>query len=495
MSRSAFAAIVALIWVVSTMLLGRAEQATRADAVTQLYNDQCASCHGATLAGGRTTSLLDDRWVYGGDDESVTHSIRQGRPEADMPAFGDALTDAQIRALVVFIREAALRARGTPAERATPMPEGIIRSERHAFRIETVTDGLETPWAIAFLPDGRMLVTERPGRLRIIESGRLISEPITGTPAVWHHQDGGLFDVEIHPDYSRNGWIYLSYSEPGQSNRSADTASPSGPSMTVIIRGRIRNGAWVDQETLYRASPELYWINNSHYGSRFIFDRQGHLFYTIGDRGRQDDAQDLSLPNGKIHRVMDDGRVPRDNPFVNRRGALGSIWSYGNRNAQGLAWHPVTGTLWATEHGPRGGDELNIIQPGRNYGWPVVSYGLLDGGDGGVATPSTTKEGMEQPVVQWTPSPGICPIAFYTGTRFPNWQHDLLVGSMGHEELRRLVVDRETVVRQEVLLRGLGRVRDIVTGPDGYVYLALANPGVLLSSTTAGRIVRLIPAS
>lgn len=469
------------------------EQPARPNALTELYDDQCASCHGATLAGGRAASLLDDTWTYGGDDRSLMHSIREGRPEADMPAFKGLLSDAQMRALVVFIREAALRARGTPAERATPMVNRVIKSERHAFEVQTVSEGLETPWAIAFLPDGRMLVTERPGRLRMIENGKLLPEPIGGTPAVWSHQDGGLFDVELHPDYARNGWIYLSYSEQGDapSGNTAFTGTPpNSPSMTVIIRGRVRDGKWVDQETLYRAAPELYWNNNSHYGSRFIFDRQGHLFYSIGDRGRQDDAQDLSLPNGKIHRVTDAGKIPRDNPFSNRRGALGSIWSYGNRNPQGLAWHPVTGTLWSTEHGPRGGDELNIIERGRNYGWPVISYGLLDGG---LATESTAKEGMEQPIAQWTPSPGVCPIVFYTGNRFPNWKNDLFLGSMGHEELRRLVLNGDKVLKQEVLFRGIGRVRDIVIGPDGYLYLALANPGASLSSTTPGRIVRLVP--
>jgi glucose/arabinose dehydrogenase len=239
----------------------------------------------------------------------------------------------------------------------------------------------------------------------------------------------------------------------------------------------------VDQETLYKAPPELYWDDNTHFGSRFLFDREGHLFYSIGDRGHQDDAQDLSLPNGKIHRIHDDGRIPKDNPFVGRPGALPSIWSYGNRNPQGLAWHPVTGELWSSEHGPRGGDELNRIEPGRNYGWPVITYGMNY--DGTPITDKTEQDGMEQPVMQWTPSIAVCAIVFYTGDRFPGWKTDLFVTALGGQALRRLVIEGKRVVHEEVLFKGLGRVRDVVNGPDGTLYVVLNDPG---------RIVRMVPA-
>lgn len=262
-----------------------------------------------------------------------------------------------------------------------------------------------------------------------------------------------------------------------------------------MIRGRIKDNKWVDQETVYQAPPERYYASNAHYGLRFIFDRQNHLFFTIGDRQHSTLAQDISQPLGKIFRVMDDGSVPPDNPFVRQPGALGIVWSYGHRNPEGLAYHPVTGKLWETEHGPRGGDEVNIIYPGHNYGWPVVSFGIMDNGQpgAGLTTEMTSKDGMDSPVTHWEPSPGISPIMFYTGDKFPQWKNQLFVGAMVHEQLKRLVLDGEKFIREEIVFHGLGRVRDIVTGPDGYIYLALQDAGPSSSSTTPGRIVRIVP--
>jgi glucose/arabinose dehydrogenase len=441
--------------------------------VVKVYAQACASCHGPEMVGGRAPSLLDDVWAFGGDDASVALSIREGRANGAMPAFKALLTDQQIRSLVILIREQADTARRQGPPAAPPRLDAVFRSERHSFKLETVAEGLETPWGMAFLPDGRMIVTERPGRLRLITPGQPPGAAVTGLPRVWVQQDGGLMDVALHPDFAKNGWIYLSFSEPGL---------VKGASMTVIVRGRVRDSKWVDQETLYKAPPELYWDDNTHFGSRFLFDREGHLFYSIGDRGHQDDAQDLSLPDGKIHRIHDDGRIPKDNPFVGRPGALPSIWSYGNRNPQGLDWHPVTGDLWSTEHGPRGGDELNRIEPGRNYGWPVISYGMNY--DGTPVTDKTEQAGMEQPVMQWTPSIAACAIVFYTGDRFPGWKNDLFVTALGGQSLRRLVIEGNRVVHEEVLFKGLGRVRDVLNGPDGALYVVLNDPG---------RIVRMVP--
>ncbi len=431
------------------------------------------------MQGGRAGSLLDDTWMYGGSDEKVLESIREGRADAGMPSFKTTLSDTEIRGLLLLIRTQATRAQGQPAKQATPVNNGIIRSAQQAFRIETVATGVETPWGLAFLPDGRLLVTERPGRLRIIDHGRLLPTPVLGTPEVWTRQDGGLFDVEVHPDYAKNGWIYLAYAEPRETNRS----------MTTIIRGRIRDNRWIDQEVIYRAPDELFTTPNYHYGLRFIFDKKGYLYYSIGDRGRSDDAQDLTKPTGKIHRIHDDGKIPADNPFANQAGADGSIWSYGHRNPEGFSFAP-DGTLWETEHGPTGGDEVNIIRRGANYGWPVISYGLMDNG---YPTATTVKEGLEQPIVHWEPSPGIAPILSYNGSQYRNWKGNIFVGMMGGEELRRLVVKSNRVIEQEVVFKGLGRVRDLVLGPDGLFYLALATPGPQLSSTTQGSIVRLVP--
>jgi glucose/arabinose dehydrogenase len=442
------------------------------NSVSNLYAQNCAACHGPNLGGGRSQSLVDDRWTFGGDDKSIAASIRDGRADGTMPAFKATLSESQILGLVTFIREEAAKARlGAGAPRG-PQPGDVVKSEKQAFKLELVAEGLDTPWGMAFLPDGRMLVTERPGRLRFLTAGKPLSEPVAGLPKVWAVQDGGLMDVALHPDYAKNGWIYLSYVDPGT----------NGASMTVIVRGRVRDGKWVDQEILYKAPPELYWADNTHFGSRFLFDKEGHLFYSIGDRGHQHDAQDLALPNGKIHRIHDDGRIPRDNPFVGKGAALGSIWSYGNRNVQGMAWHPVTGELWATEHGPRGGDELNRIEAGHNYGWPVITYGIDY--DGTPISDKTEQPGMEQPVAQWTPSLATCAIAFYTGDKLPGWKNDLFLSTLAFQELRRLVLEGNKVVKQEILIKNSGRVRDVVNGPDGFLYVVFNQPG---------RIVRLVP--
>ena len=445
------------------------------DDVAKTYVEICASCHGKTLAGDRASSLLDDQWSYGGDDASLADSIRNGRPGTAMMPFKAVLDERQIQSVVVFIREQAGKAKAMGASVPSPAVDRVVESEKHAFKLETVVDGLDTPWGLEFLPDGRLIVTERPGNLRLLTTGKPLADPVAGLPKPWVKQDGGLMDVALHPDYALNGWIYLGYSEPG---------GPPGASNTVVIRGRVRGSQWVDEQVLFRAQKDLYWDDNTHFGLRFLFDKERRLYYSIGDRGRERDAQDLSLPHGKIHRVQDDGRIPADNPFVGRPGAAASIWSYGNRNPQGLDWHPVTGELWSTEHGPRGGDELNLIEPGRNYGWPVITYGINY--DGTPVSDKTAQEGMEQPILQWTPSIGTCGIAFYTGSHFPGWKNDLFVTALVGQSLRRLVIEGHRVVHEEVLFRNIGRVRDVVQGPDGYLYVVLNNPG---------RIVRLVPAT
>ena len=447
--------------------------APKARDVGRIYAELCSNCHGAELQGGQAQSLVDDVWRFGGDDGSLAKSIRDGHPNEGMPPMGGALTEQEIRGLVIFMREAAAKAQRGRTSFAKPLPDTPVSSERHAFALQTVADGLDTPWSLAFLPDGRILVTEKPGRLRVVENGQLRAEPIQGVPQVWSKGQGGLLDVAVHPDYSRNGWIYLSFSDPGE----GDSA------MTSVIRGKLRDGSLVDQDVLYQAPAGLYRSGPPvHFGSRFVFDGQGHLFFSIGERGHPSDAQDLSRPNGKVHRIHEDGRVPDDNPFAARAGALPTIWTHGNRNPQGLAQHPVTGDLWEAEHGPRGGDELNLIEPGRNYGWPVITYGMNY--DGTPMTDRTAQDGLEQPVIHWTPSIAVCAIDFYTGDRFPDWKHDLFVGALAQQELRRLEIRDRRVVHQEVLFKNVGRIRDVVNGPDGYLYVAFNEPG---------RIARLVP--
>jgi aldose sugar dehydrogenase len=421
---------------------------------------------------------------------AVVGGIALGSPEAGPPVSAQQAPAAPPAAPAGAPAAPAGQGRATapPKPPTVTEPEGyIVNSEVEKLRVEVVARDLETPWGLAFLPDGRLLITERPGRLRIVDHGKL-SAPITGLPKVEQVQDGGMFDVEVHPQYAKNGWIYLSYAEPGPENTSLTERGNTNTGMTAIVRGRInKNNEWVDQQSIFHASAEFYTATHIHYGSRFVFDRQGHLFFSLGEHGKPEDAQDLSKPTGKVHRVNDDGSVPKDNPFVKRDGAVKSIWTYGHRNPQGLAFDPVTGALWETEHGPNGGDELNLLVPGHNYGWAVVSNGTQPG------ITKTEEAGMDSPVVFWTPTIAPGGIVFATGTRYPKWKNQLLVTGLGGQVLRRLVIEKDKVAHQEVVFDNLGRVRDIIQGPDGFLYVATALPGRRLSDTTVGFVLRLVP--
>lgn len=354
-------------------------------------------------------------------------------------------------------------------------PATVEKTRLHTYRVETIVErGLQTPWAIDWLPDGRALITEKEGRLRIFKDGKLETQPVAGIPQSWSHGQGGLLDVAVDPDYAREPWIYLGYTH--QSPQNARLF------MTRIVRGKLNGGRWTDEQVLWEARPEHYLPAGVHFGTRIVFDKAGWLYFSIGDRGEMQQAQDLSRPNGKHHRIGRDGSIPPDNPFIDRPGAYQSIYSFGNRNAQGLAIHPTTDELWSTEHGPMGGDELNRILSGRNYGWPVVTYGINY--DGKPISSLKEKEGMEPPVVQWTPSPAVCGLTFYTGERFGKWQSDLLAGALKFEEVKRLRIVDNRVVEQEIIFKGRGRVRDVNAGPDGYIYICLNSPD---------QLVRLVP--
>ena len=476
----------------------------RGNPAATLYLERCAGCHGTDTVTGRYPTLFDDVWTRVKTDDDMVRVITDGVPQTEMAPMKDVLTDQQIWQLVTYIRMQAgsLKPRPPLAD-----PDGqVIKSEKQTFRLEVLARDIETPWGLAFLPDGRLLITERPGRLRVVAKGKLLP-PVANTPKVWERQDAGMFDVEVHPQYAKNGWIYLAYSEPlpgykpppprpegapapapPAEGRGRGPQPPSIPSMTVVVRGKINDrNEWVDQQFVFRASPELYTQNNSHFGSRLIFDRQGHLFYTIGERGVPANAQDLSSPLGKIHRVNDDGSVPKDNPFVGRQGALPTIWSYGHRNPQGLAWDPVSGKLWSSEHGPQGGDEINIIEAGKNYGWGVITHGMQPG------ITKRAEPGMEQPIVYYTPTIAPSGMMFYTGTQYPGWKNNLFVGAMAGQHLRRLEISGDAVTHQEVVFDQFGRVRDIAIGPDGYFYLLLQTPGQPVSQSTMGLAARLVP--
>ena len=342
----------------------------------------------------------------------------------------------------------------------------IHRSTLHDYRVVPVSDGLQNPWSIAFLPGGDILVTERPGRLRVIREGMLLPDAIPGVPEVFARGQGGLMDVQPHPDFASNGLIYITYSKPYTDLEGA---------RTVLIRGTFQNDALTNVEELFSAQA----VGGGHYGSRIAFDGNGYVFITAGDRqvpSRGDlyahPAQDLSNHHGVVVRLHDDGRIPADNPFVGTEGALGEIWSYGHRNPQGLAFHPITGELWANEHGPQGGDELNVVLPGRNYGWPVIGYGV-NYGSGSTIHEGTLKEGMESPKHFWVPSIATSGLMIYTGDKFPAWRGNIFVGGLGGEQLSRLTIDGHTILNEETLFQRMGRIRDVRQGPDGYIYLAI----------------------
>jgi glucose/arabinose dehydrogenase len=363
-----------------------------------------------------------------------------------------------------------------------PAGAQVQRSVLHDFQVVPVADGLVTPWSMAWLPNGDMLITERPGRLRVVRDGELLPDPVAGIPEVHARGQGGLLDVQPHPDFANNHLLYLTYSKPLADDQST----------TALIRGTFENDALTNVEELFEAVARG---RNGHYGSRIAF-AGGYVFISAGDRQAPSTgdleahpAQDHSNHHGVIIRLHDDGRIPADNPFIGEDDVRPETWSYGHRNPQGLAIHPVTGDLWSNEHGPQGGDELNLIQPGRNYGWPVIGYGV-NYGSGSTIHVGTRREEMEHPVHFWVPSIATSGLMIYTGQRFPAWNGNVFVGGMAGQQLARLTLDGQEVVAEETLLRGFGRIRDVRQGPEGYIYIAVEDrrgaPTAVYRLETAG---------
>lgn len=350
----------------------------------------------------------------------------------------------------------------------------LIHSEKHSFSIVPLLAGLENPWSIAFLPDGRMLVTERAGRLRLVSQDfKLDPKPIDGLPEVIANGQGGLFDVVLHPQHAQNGWIYWAYNAPG-----------TGGWGTALARGKLQGQRMTEVQVLFSMQPKTR--SAHHFGGRIVFDAAGMVYLTLGDRGDKDRAQKLNDHAGSVIRLHDDGRVPNDNPFVQRAGALPEKWTLGHRNMQGAAINPQTGELWTHEHGPQGGDEVNVIRPGLNYGWPVVTYGV-NYGLGTKIGEGQSKPGMVQPLQVWVPSIAPSGMAFVSGSQFPQWQGSMLVGALRGQMLVRLTLEGDKVLSEERLFQGRpGRIRDVRMGPDGLVYLLTDDP--------QGALLRLEPA-
>jgi aldose sugar dehydrogenase len=378
------------------------------------------------------------------------------RPGARRPTVGR-WTAAALTILILPL----LGCQRAPANAEAPLTAETPpnASESHQYRVVTVVEGLERPWSMTFLPDGDILVTERPGRLRVVRNGVLLPQSVAGVPAVRASGQGGLLDVALHPEFASNRLVYLSYSKPGANGAT-----------TAVSRGRFENDRLTGVQEIFEA--RAWGQGGQHFGSRLLFDGQGYLYITVGDRGAMNRSQDRSDHAGTTLRLHDDGRVPADNPFVGQSGVLPEIYSYGHRNAQGMALHPETGRVWQNEHGPRGGDEINLVQAGRNYGWPVITHGRNY--DGSQITADTARAGMESPLLHWTPSIAPSGMAFYTGNAFPNWRNSVFSGALVGQHLRRTAFDGTRAVSQESLLTDFNRrIRDVREGPDGFIYLLI----------------------
>lgn len=443
-----------------------------------VYAQHCAACHGANMEGGQAAGFIDGIWNYGSVAGQHRRNIAFGIIGTQMAAWNKILSDPEIDAVLAYILESEKKLNIQP-----PPPPSHFDTEHYRLNIEILAEGLNKPWGITFLDEQTAIFTEFNGRLRLLVNNQVVDAPIRGTPKPLIQPSGngmGFLDIAAHPDYAKNGWIYLAYAHEADKKVKKE---PIKRSALRIVRGKLKQGRWVDQEIIFQIAPEQYELNRDHYGSRLLFDKEGYLFFSIGDRNTMIQAQNLTTPSGKIHRIHPDGSVPESNPFfgMGKTGALPTIYALGSRNAQGLALHPVTGDIWSSEHGQMGGDELNIIQPGVNLGWPIITMGLDR--DNTPITPYREWPGMAQPKFYWTPSPAIGAIEFCTSRLFPEWENNLLVAALKHQNIRRLIIEGEQVTEAEFILKDCGRIRDITTAPDGSLYVLVDQRGFLIRLT------------
>lgn len=440
-----------------------------------IYEAHCAGCHGRNLEGALATPLVKSDWAYGRTKFAISNNIRNGIPSAGMPAWGAVLDEKQRQDLVDYI----LVTQSAHPAPVRPLP-AIIETKAYRLATTVSTDkGLTIPWGIAFIDHRQALISDRSGKLFRMVDGAIDPEPITGLPPVDHATStGGLFDIALDPDYRTNGWVYLALAH------SEDPASAASPGMTQVIRGRIDGHRWHDTQYLFRVATGLQLPNSHGWGGRLLFDRVGNLLFSVGDMSQPGGAQDLSKPNGKLIRIRPDGTQPHGNPFPSADPVTRTVFAYGLRNTQGLALQPGTGAIWGTDHGPHGGDELNILKAGANYGWPIATYGVDY--DGSIISELSERPGVEKPVRQWTPAPGISAIAFVQGRLLPKWRGNLLMGTLSRETLFRFTVRGNAIVDEEVLLKGHGRIRDVSMAPDGAIYLLTNNPAAVIRLTPVG---------
>lgn len=426
-----------------------------------IYDRYCSSCHGE-----KVEAFVDREWKHGNTKEAIIASIRDGYMDAGMPIWRSTIQPDDIEELAELIVSSLSTV--NQYDFAKVGKTDTYKSKGTTVKLETVIEGLESPWGLVSMPDGNLLVTDRKGDLWKVSPDKSKIK-ISGIPKVLAVGQGGLLEVKLHPNYEENGWIYLTYSKSKNENGRV-------MSTTALVRGKLQGNTLAQQEEIFEALP--YFPTRHHYGGRMVFDNDGYLFLSVGERGMQDlNPQTLENHCGKIHRIYDDGRIPEDNPFYNTPNAIKSIWSYGHRNPQGLVLNPLNGEIWEHEHGPRGGDEVNVIQKGQNYGWPVISYGINYNAT--TFTDITEKEGMMQPEIYWIPSIAPCGMAFVSSDKYPAWQGDILVGSLRFDYLNRCMVKDNKIVDQEKLLINVGRLRNVVEAADGFIYVGIEEPGIV----------------
>ena len=434
-----------------------------------LYETNCAGCHGARMEGGSATALIKTDWKYATNSGLLTRVITYGISGTEMAGWHARLSEEEIQAVASYIETAQTQ----PLAARKPLPSSLS-TEQYTLEIKKIVgEGLESPWSIAFIDEHRAFVTELQGGIRLLVDGSLDPNPVRGVPRPLENNYGGFMGIALDPDYGANGWVYLAIA-----HTPYDPGDAGAAAMTSVVRGRIREHTWADEEVLFRVPQALNVAGGNRWGGRLLFGSDGYLYFSIGDMAEGPASQDLRRAIGKTYRIHPDGSIPNDNPYVDEPGALGAIFTIGNRNTQGLAEHPVTGEIWSTDHGPMGGDELNILRSGGNYGWPEVTYGLDY--DGSTVSTETEAEGMTRPVIYWTPSPAVCPAEFVNSSLFPRWENNLLIGALAFEELRRIVIENDRVTHEETILKGFGRVRDVKTSPDGSIYVLLNRPDMII---------------
>lgn len=445
----------------------------------EVYQQNCAGCHGHQLQGASASSLLKETLKYGNDRQSISEVIRNGIPMTQMVSWDSTFSEKDREAVTDYI----LAVREDPKTVKTDVKPLTIETKLYKLNIERViTEGIDGPWGIEFADANHALITGNKGELYRMVNNKLDTQKITGLPKVYgYDMFGGMMDLALDPDYKNNGWVYIAFS-----HNPKNTTDRNAPGMTKVVRGKVKGHQWTDEQTLFEVHDSLRVTGGLRWGSRLLFDKQGYLYFTIGDMqqviqsGR--DPQLPTRPQGKIYRINADGSVPKDNPLYNKKDALQAIYAWGARNVQGIAQHPVTGKIYFSDHGPQGGDELNVLKNGGNYGWPLITYGVNY--DGSVITKDTAKAGLEQPLTYWRPSIAVCAVEFVNSSLFPKWQNNLLLTALKFEELRRLVLDdNDRVTEQEILLKGYGRVRDVKFGPDGALYVLTNTPDALLRLT------------